>query len=151
MNRKQRNIYTDFHRPHYYIAYFFLICARFCFVSVLVPDSSREASFFLSFPSAAGPLLSLLERCWRLWPLNLPADVEVSSRSCRWSLINDSFLSQTSTVTPESEQEAASETESDLLILIRYQHIHQRLLCFFEELTHSGANHIAHWIEFVDL
>lgn len=52
MNRKQRNIYTDFHRPHYYIAYFFLICARFCFVSVLVPDSSREASFFLSFPSA---------------------------------------------------------------------------------------------------
>lgn len=146
MNSKQKNIYIDFNGPHYNTAYFFLICACFRFVQpvvvlVLVPDSSREASFFLSFPSAAGTLPSLRERCWRLlWPLKLSTEVKVSSPVCRWSsvsLINDSFLSQTSTVTPASEQEAASVTESDLRII---------RLCF--QTTHpfqSQSHHPFDW------
>lgn len=83
---------------------FHFFCACFClahpvFVLVLISVSAREASFFFSFASIVGPFLSLLERGWLLlWLLKLSA--EFSLCSVWLSLINDSFLSQTSTVTP---------------------------------------------------
>lgn len=101
-----------FFKTRIFTVHFFLICTCFCFVQsvlvlVLVSDSSREASFFLSFASTAGRLRSLLERCWLLRPLRLSTEVGLSSCTVCRSLINDSFLSQTSTVTPVSERDAA--------------------------------------------
>lgn len=106
----QRNIYINFHDPQYSTVHFFLSCACFCLVQlvlvlVLVSDSSREASFFLSFGSTAGPLLALLECCrLLLCALKLSAEVNVTSCSLR-SLISESCRSQTRTDTPASEHD----------------------------------------------
>lgn len=68
---------------------FFLLCVCFSFVPpfvvlVLVPASSREASFFfISFPPAVEAALPRSER-WTLllWLLEPSVDVAVSSSSC---------------------------------------------------------------------
>lgn len=68
---------------------FFLLCVCFSFVPpvavlLLVPVSSREASFFfISFPPAVEAALPRPERCaLLLWLLEPSVDVDVSSSSC---------------------------------------------------------------------
>lgn len=92
---------------------FFLLCVCFSFVPpvavlVLVPISSRDASFFFtSFPPPVEAPLPRPERCvLLLWLLELSADGNVSSSSCR-SLNRDSSLSQINTDTPAGQRETA--------------------------------------------
>lgn len=110
---------------------FFLLCVCFSIVPpvvvlLLAPVSSGEASFlFISFPPPEEAPPPRRGRCWPLlWLLRLPDDVDVCS-CWSWSLSRDSFLSQTSTVTPAGQQETAFISLSLCLfmMLLRYSPI----------------------------